>query len=622
MDNEIKKLSFLDKIQDGLIKLGAFIGQQKHFSAIRDAFGAFLPLLIVGALAVMVNSVFISQDSLLASLLGAEAGNELYETWSSVSFYISPLFDGISAATMNLFAVYISFLLGYFLMGSYGGNQLIGGLVGLASFMLLDPIGADGMNYLGAKGIIFAMLAGLVAPMLLWKLQNIRSLQITMPEGVPPVVANSLNLLFPFIITVLIFGIIQPLWGGILFAAGPGQLTSGEINPEWYFIMNALYKIIVSPFMSLGQSPFAIFLILFLIGLFWFFGVHGNNVMGPLVNALWTPMTVANVALYSKYGNQVFDQEFMATTGESLALWTEQTMNSFALMGGASSTLGLIIALSFFSKLPEQRAMTTIATPPSIFNISEPTLFGIPVVLNPIYFLPFIFAGSIQGIVAYFFTAWGIVNPTVVLVPWTAPIFLSGFLATVDPLSIILTGINFAIAIGIYLPFVIMDVSTQTKANALEAGMEIDEYKTVSQKQIFEAKIERIANKPVNKLIYKIHLLENDVKIYDKRISNLDIKLETKIENANLIKEYAEHNYKVYQKLSDENKAQKEKLKIDKVAKKIEKINQKISNKKAEINSKLESLNSKITQINQIELKNAKKEAKLKIEELSKKANE
>ncbi len=61
-----------------------------------------------------------------------------------MSAYVSPLFDGINNATMNLFAVYIAFLLGYFLMGSYGGNQLMGGLIALAAFMLLDPVNAGG----------------------------------------------------------------------------------------------------------------------------------------------------------------------------------------------------------------------------------------------------------------------------------------------------------------------------------------------------------------------------------------------------------------------------------------------------------------------------------------------
>lgn len=86
-------------------------------------------------------------------------------------------------------------------------------------------------------------------------------------------------------------------------------------------------------------------------------------------------------------------------------------------MGGASSVLGLLVAINTFSKLPAQRAVSSIATPIACFNISEPTMFGLPVVLNPAYFIPFVFVGGVQGLIAYFATYVGLVNPTVVLVP-------------------------------------------------------------------------------------------------------------------------------------------------------------------------------------------------------------
>ncbi|MFV0381415.1 MAG: hypothetical protein ACK5KR_04245 [Breznakia sp.] len=95
-------------------------------------------------------------------------------------------------------------------MGSYGGSKLFGGVISIATFMVLSPIDAGGMTYIGAQGLIFAMFVGLTAPTVLYKLQNIRALQIRMPEGIPPVIATSLNLLFPIAITLLAFATIQP----------------------------------------------------------------------------------------------------------------------------------------------------------------------------------------------------------------------------------------------------------------------------------------------------------------------------------------------------------------------------------------------------------------------------
>ncbi len=609
MENEIKKHSFIEKATNGLSRAGAFMGQQKHFSAIRDAFGAFLPLLIVGALAVMINSVFIQSGGLLATLCGAEEGNALYESWSTASTYISPLFDGINNATMNLFSVYIAFLLGFFLMGSYGGNQLMGGLIGLAAFMLLAPMeasagftdgiwnGGVGTGYLGAKGIIFAMLTGLTAPMLLWKLQNVRQLKINMPEGVPPVVGNSLNSLFPFIITVLTFGAIQPIWHAIMLGSGISTITMGETLYNAEFIIEAFYAGLVSPFMSLSQSLPAVILILILISMFWFFGVHGSNVMAPVVNALWTPAIVANVATLNSFGGDIN----AAINSGDLFIWTEQTMNSFVFLGGSSAVIGLLIGISIFSKLPEQRAISSIATPIACFNISEPVMFGLPVVLNPVYFLPFLFGSAILGTISYVFTVIGLVNPTVVLVPWTAPVFLSGFMSTLDWRSLLLTAINLAVAIFIYIPFILLDIKQQTKQKAAEANMSVEEFRVMAETQMQEEKLERKSTKEVSKLNFKIELLEKDVEYLEDKAESIQYKLEDKLDKIEESKGFAEHNQQVYTNLGNTKKANKEKAKLEKVDSKVKTTTKKFEDKikaskdsKAKVEKEIEKLQSQI----------------------------
>ncbi len=614
MENEIIKQSMIEKVSHGLSKAGAFMGQQKHFSAIRDAFGAFLPLLIVGALAVMINSVLIVPDGLLATLCGADENAALYENWATASMYISPLFDGINNATMNLFSVYIAFLLGFFLMGSYGGNQLMGGLVGLAAFMLLAPMeasagftdgvwnGGVGTGYLGAKGIIFSMAMGLTAPGLLWRLQNVRALKITMPEGVPPVVGNSLNSLFPFIITIVTFGAIQPIWHGVMLATDTTVITMGSISYNAQYIIEAFYAVLVSPFMSLSQSLPAVILVVFLISLFWFFGVHGSNVMAPVVSALWTPAIVFNVSFYAAYGAQALDVNFVAETGpyvgQSIYIWTEQTMNSFVFLGGSSAVIGLLIAVSLFSKLPEQKAIASLATPISCFNISEPVMFGLPVVLNPVYFVPFLMGNAILSTIAYLGTMFGLVNPTVVLVPWTAPVFLSGILSTLDWRSLVFTAINLSLAILLYAPFVMLDVKQQTITKAKEAGMEVSEFRTMMERQIIEEKLERRSGKEVSKLQFKIELLENDLEFYEDRIESTQDLLEEKISKIEQNKGNSEHNARVYENLGNEAKANKEKVKLSKVDSNIENTKKKFESKINSLNSKKDAVQSEIEKLN------------------------
>ena len=116
---------------------------------------------------------------------------------------------------MSFFSVYMAFLFGYFLTGTYGGeNKVFGGLVGLAAFLTLNPLAAGGENpatYLGTQGVLMAMFTGLLAPMLLVKLNKVSFLRIKMPDGVPPAVADSFSTLMPLMITIIVFGLIQPV---------------------------------------------------------------------------------------------------------------------------------------------------------------------------------------------------------------------------------------------------------------------------------------------------------------------------------------------------------------------------------------------------------------------------
>jgi len=509
-NSKTEKISGFEKASNAFGKVGAFFGNQRHFASIRDAFATFMPLIIVGSFGVLVNSVFIDPNSLLATLVGVtqDKNPQAFLNWTHVAFYLSPIFTGISGATMSFFSIYMAFLFGYFLTGSYGENKVFGGLVGLAAFLTLNPIAAGGENpslYLGTQGVLMAMFTGLTAPMILVKLNGVSKLKIKMPEGVPPAVADSFSSLLPLMITIVVFGLIQPIWGGIAMASGIAG-TQSDINIEIYYLFGAVYKFLFMPLTNAANSPYMIFIILFLIGLFWFFGVHGNNVVQPFVVAFWTVATIQNIDILSSYGSLS-----AALASGELNIWTEQTMNSFALMGGASSTIALLIVVSIFSKLPAQTTVRNVALPAGVFNISEPVMFGLPIILNPIYFIPFIFTGAIQGMVAYLFTFLGWVNPVTVMVPWTTPMFISGFLSTQDWRSLILTSINLLIALAFYLPFVIFDVKTQVKELSKEENISPEEYLKKQKEDFAKNKIKRKDLKKENKQI-KLEAKKEDKK--------------------------------------------------------------------------------------------------------------
>lgn len=210
-------------------EVGGKISNQRHFAAIRDGFGALLPVTIVGSIGLMIAAVFLDPNGLLAFIFYGDAYAPAGGVWSDINFYLSPFFAGVNTATIGYFALYISFMLGYYLAGSYGDNKLYGGIMGLVGYFLLQPASANPDNaqaFFGATGIIFAMIAGLAVPTILHHVQTKFDLTIRMPDGVPPAITNAFALLIPLAITMFAWGAIQPLWGAIMYAAGPGKTVT------------------------------------------------------------------------------------------------------------------------------------------------------------------------------------------------------------------------------------------------------------------------------------------------------------------------------------------------------------------------------------------------------------
>jgi PTS system cellobiose-specific IIC component len=136
-------------------------------------------------------------------------------------------------------------------------------------------------------------------------------------------------------------------------------------------------------------------------------------------------------------------------------IFNKSFADAFIYMGGIGVGLGLIIALIIAGKSKQSRMIGRLGAAPALFNINEPVLFGLPIVLNPIYAIPFIIAPVISLIIAYLATAIGFLPPVCYVIPWTTPPIVSGLLATgfawQGP---VIQVINMALSILIYIPFV------------------------------------------------------------------------------------------------------------------------------------------------------------------------
>ena len=205
----------------------------------------------------------------------------------------------------------------------------------------------------------------------------------------------------------------------------------------------SLIATIMTPIRNIMTGLPGELVVVFFIMLFWWFGIHGANVMSAVTTPFLTQCYAENNAAYA--------------AGQPLPnIICNPFHSAFFSMTGSGLTGGLIIAIFLFSKREDFKAIARLAIPCGIFNINEPIIFGIPMVMNPILALPFFLAPMASVAVGYILTAIGICPRFGVDAPWTTPAGILGFLASGGKLMGGLSQlISLAVATLIYTPFVI-----------------------------------------------------------------------------------------------------------------------------------------------------------------------
>ena len=442
-----------------ILPVAAKIGAQKHLVALRDAFIGMMPATMAGAIAVLLNAFMRDFPN---TYLGAD--NAITKFFTPVIAVNGLVWTG----TLAIMAVIFSASFGYNLAKAYNVDALSGALVSLAAFIMGIPqsaslslaleealpanvvdminstsatsgFAADGSTisaagwgyfpfsaYMGGSGLFTAIIFGFVSVIIFAKLMQ-KNIIIKMPDSVPPAVSRAFAAIIPGIAGLYDSGLIYYLF----------ERFVGMPIIDW--ISESIQK----PLLGLSQGYFAVFIIVLLVHVLWFFGLHGTNIMGPVLQSIYGVAMVENTNAYQ--------------LGEAVPYkWVAGSFEAFVWPGGAGVTLMLLIAILLFSKRADYKTVGKLGIGPGLFNINEPVMFGLPIVLNPLFIIPFIVAPLVTATIAYFATTLGLVAPVVVNVIWVMPTILSGFLATGgDWRAIILTIINLAVALLIWAPFII-----------------------------------------------------------------------------------------------------------------------------------------------------------------------
>ena len=419
----------MQKFTDLLMRLGSICAGNKYLNAIKNAFQNYIPFTVAGAVGILWTSVIVNADNGLG---------KLWEPIMALKF-LNPAFSAVQYFCISCITVGIIVMLAIEL--AKANNEDIGFsiVLCLAGWVAVTDISSGGIpsGATGANGMFCGLIMTFFISSLFHKVNQIDALKIKMPEQVPTGVARAFELMVPIILISVVCGLISVL---------STSVTGGYLN-------DIIYSLIQEPLMLVGGS-FGGFIVLITIKqLFWSIGIHGGNLVGTVTDALWLPLMTQNM---ENFANGVAPTNIITTTFSSI----------FTNMSGSGVTITLIVCMLIYSKRAENRTICKISLAPALFNINETVIFGLPIVMNPIICIPFIIAPIVSATIAYVLTMIGFCPMTCVMVPWTTPPVLSGFLATGGSIYGAITQIICLIAcVAIYLPFII---AYEKQQNALD----------------------------------------------------------------------------------------------------------------------------------------------------------
>lgn len=403
-----KFMKFLEKY---LLPFAEKLGQNRYLNVLKDAFMLSLPLTIFGSIFIVIANL-----PFLSLIMSEDKISILREA-------LNPAAEG----SILIMTVFVVMGIGYYLATSYKVEGIYGSAIAISAFFLVTPLENGGMSLdrLGAKGMFVGILVAILSGEL-YKRAVLKGWTIKMPDSVPPAVSRSFSALIPAFLTLTLFLVIR-----IIFSLTP----FGNIH-------DFIFKTIQTPMMKLGGGlPATIFAII-MIQLLWFFGLHGQVIVNSVLDPVWNTLSLENFEAFQ--------------AGKELPnIITKQFMETYTVgLGGTGMTLAVAFALLFVVKSRQLKELGKLAGPAAIFNVNEPIIFGLPIVMNPLIFIPWMLAPVVVVIFTYTMMAIGLAPiPTGVTVPWTVPIFFSGSLATNSMMGGIIQVINFFIVFIIWLPF-------------------------------------------------------------------------------------------------------------------------------------------------------------------------
>ncbi len=343
------------------------------------------------------------------------------------SIGIKQVLVNVNAVTIKCLALYITVMVTNSLVKQYDPNEdgLIAGMIALICFFIVTPLGqtteevvALPVTWLGAAGVFSGLIISIVTAKLFVFIKH-KGWTIKMPASVPPMVTKTLEGLVPGVLIAMIFIVVSCIFS---------LTTYGSMH-------QFVYSFIQTPLQGLGGSLGAMCIFTIVAQLLWFFGIHGTNVISPIYTPIWLAMDLANQAAVAQNG---------MGAGENIIGLA--FFNTFT-WGGC--VIGFVFLMAFRARSKQVKSIGRLSLVPALFGVTEPVVFGAPLVLNFTLFIPFVFGNVIAVLISYLAIASGLV-PTLTGVSTVFGLPLGFFAAIQGSWEIIVLQVVVMVILGLF----------------------------------------------------------------------------------------------------------------------------------------------------------------------------
>ena len=391
----------------------------RYFIAIRSAFTMLIPFMLMGSIASLMNNfpIIQLQNLINDTFLGQFIKNVNLAIWNS---------------SIAITSLVLAILISFFLAKEYKIDPAPIVILSLSVCIICAPETKNDWGiqfaWLGAQGMFTSIILSILSTEI-YRFCLKRKWVIEIKGDNDPFISRAFKALIPIFVTILSVSFVKTLV----------SLSGKSIHEH-------LFSFIGSLFSGVNDNLIGAIITVLGIHLLWFLGLHGSNILSAVTETTYMDNLKENVKLFYKT-NDAFQAD--------LHIITKSFLDTFVHIGGAGTTLAIVIAILLVSKSKQYKNMGKMASVFGVFNMNELLVYGMPIIFNPIMLIPFILSPIILTFISYIAVSFGIVGKTVIITHWATPPIISGYIATGYNISgSILQMVNLFIAVLIYIPFV------------------------------------------------------------------------------------------------------------------------------------------------------------------------